>query len=210
MKSVSGYTTITENQLSVSFDIDILYDILSNGKRHSVTLKEIELPATYKYITVPKAEEEAFLMAEIIDYSKYNLLKGEANIIFDGMFAGKIFIDPGQTTDTLSISMGRDRKITVEREKVAEKSGSRFLSSKKEETFTYDITIRNNKKEAVQLTVRDQYPEVELLESSNATINKETGLLQWDLKMQPGETTKLRLSYKIRYPKNLNIANLHT
>jgi uncharacterized protein (TIGR02231 family) len=76
--SLSNYTTINENQMSVSFDIDIPYDILSNGKVHSVALKEIKLPASYKYFAVPKVEKEAFLLAEIADYSKYNLLPGEA------------------------------------------------------------------------------------------------------------------------------------
>jgi len=51
--SVSNYTTVAENQLNISFDIDIPYDILSNGKIHSVSLKEIKLPASYKYYAVP-------------------------------------------------------------------------------------------------------------------------------------------------------------
>ncbi|KGO91155.1 DUF4139 domain-containing protein [Flavobacterium subsaxonicum] len=213
--SVSANTTITENQLSVSFDIDIPYDIASNGKKHSVTLKEIKLPATYRHYAVPKAEKEAFLMAEINDYSKYNLLKGEANIIFDGMYAGKTFIDPNQTTDTLRLGMGRDRKISIEREKVVEKSGTKFLSSRREQTFTYDVTIRNNKKEAAQIVVKENYPistdkemEIELLESSSADVNKETALLQWDIKLKPGETKKLRISYKVKYPKDRSIINL--
>jgi len=215
VSSVSANTTITENQLSVSFDIDIPYDIASNGKKHSVTLKEIKLPATYRHFAVPKAEKEAFLMAEINDYSKYNLLKGEANIIFDGMYAGKTFIDPNQTTDTLRLGMGRDRKISIDREKVVEKSGTKFLSSRREQTFTYDVTIRNNKKETAQIVVKENYPistdkemEIELLESSSADVNKETALLQWDIKLKPGETKKLRISYKVKYPKDRSIINL--
>ena len=39
--------------------------------------------------------------------------------------------------------MGRDKKISIKREKVVEKSGTKFLSSYKEQTFTYDITVRN-------------------------------------------------------------------
>lgn len=39
--SISNYTTVQENQLNVSFDIDIPYDILSNGKAHSVALKKL-------------------------------------------------------------------------------------------------------------------------------------------------------------------------
>lgn len=213
--SVSNYTTVSENQLNISFDIDIPYDILSNGKVHSVSLKEIKLPASYKYYSVPKADKDAFLLAEIADYSKYNLLRGEANIIFEGMYVGKTFIEPSQTSDTLSLSMGRDKKVTIKREKVVDQSGTKFLSSKKEQTFTFDITIRNNKKEAIQMLLKDQYPlssnkdiEVELLQSDNAKVNLETGILSWQLQMKPNETKKIRISYKVRYPKDQVIENL--
>jgi len=210
--SVSNYTTVAENQLNVSFDIDIPYDILSNGKIHSVSLKEIKLPATYKYYAVPRVENEAFLLAEIADYSKYNLLRGEANIIFEGMYVGKTFIEPTQTSDTLNLSMGRDKKVSIKREKVADKSGTKFLSAKKEQTFTFDITVRNNKKEAVELLLKDQYPlstnkeiEVELLQSDGAKVNTETGILTWQLQLKPNENKKFRISYKVRYPKDQNL-----
>jgi uncharacterized protein (TIGR02231 family) len=215
VSSISNYTSITENQLNVSFDIDIPYDILSNGKAHSIALKEIKIPATYKYYAAPKAEKEAFLMAEIVDYSKYNLLNGEANIVFEGMYVGKTRINPTQTADTLSLSMGRDKKISIKREKVADKSGTKFLSSKKEQLFTYDITVRNNKKEAVEMDLKDQYPlstdkeiEIELLEKDGANVNTETGILTWNLKLKPAETKKIRISYNVKYPKDKVIDNL--
>ncbi|MFD1602060.1 DUF4139 domain-containing protein [Flavobacterium artemisiae] len=207
--SISDFTTVTENQLNIAFDIDIPYDILSNGKVHSVSLKEIKLPATYKYYAVPRLENEAFLLAEIADYSKYNLLQGEANIIFEGMYVGKTFIQPNQTSDTLNLSMGRDKKVSIKREKVADKSGTKFLSAKKEQTFTYDITVRNNKKENVALLLKDQYPlttnkeiEVELLQSDSAKVNPETGILTWQLQLKPNETKKIRISYRVKYPKD--------
>ncbi len=213
--TVSDFTNIQENQLNISFDIDIPYDILSNGKEHAVALKEIQLPAHYKYYAVPRIEKEAFLLAEINDYSKYNLLQGEANIIFEGLYVGKTFINPNQTTDTLSLSMGRDKKISIKREKIVDKSGTKFLSSKKEQTFTFDITVRNNKKEAVDMLLKDQYPlspdkdiEVELLESSGASNNTESGILTWNLNLKPNETQKIRISYKVRYPKDKIIGNL--
>ena len=207
--SVSNYTTVAENQLNISFDIDIPYDILSNGKIHSVSLKEIKLPASYKYYAVPKVENEAFLLAEIADYSKYNLLRGEANIIFEGMYVGKTFIEPNQTGDTLNLSMGRDKKVSIKREKVADKSGTKFLSTRKEQTFTFDITVRNNKKETVELLLKDQYPlstnkeiEVELLQSDGAKINTETGIMTWQLQLKPNENKKFRISYRVKYPKD--------
>ncbi|MCL9769605.1 DUF4139 domain-containing protein [Flavobacterium sp. HXWNR69] len=213
--SISNYTTINENQLNVSFDIDIPYDILSNGKAHSVALKDLKLPATYKYYAVPKVEKEAFLLAEINDYSKFNLLPGEANIIFEGMYVGKTMINPNQTSDTLNLSMGRDKKIAIKREKIADKSGTKFLSSYKEQTFTYDITVKNNKKEAIEMVLKDQYPistdkeiSIELLDNGKAKVNTETGILTWDVKLGTGETKKFRISYKIKYPKDKIIDNL--
>jgi uncharacterized protein (TIGR02231 family) len=213
--SVSNYTTINENQLNISFDIDIPYDILSNGKAHSVALKDLKIPASYKYYAVPKVEKEAFLLAEISDYSKFNLLPGEANIIFEGMYVGKTSINPNQTADTLNLSMGRDKKIVIKREKIADKSGVKFLSGYKEQTFTYDITVKNNKKEAVQMLLKDQYPistdkeiTIELLDNGKAKENTETGILTWESKLDAGETKKFRISYKVKYPKDKIIENL--
>lgn len=214
-KQMSDYTNIAENELNVSFDIDIPYDVLSNGKVHSVALKEFKLPATYEYYAAPRIEKDAFLTAKIIDYASFNLLPGEANIVFEGLYVGKTSINANATSDTLTLSMGRDKKIAVKREKVADKSGVKFLSSKKEQTFTYDIIIRNNKKDAVEIVVKDQYPlstedaiETELLESSGAHKNTETGILTWKLNLKPAETRKIRLSYKVRYPKDKALGNL--
>ena len=213
--SISDYTTINENQLNVSFDIDIPYDILSNGKAHSVALKDLKLPATYKYYAVPKAEKEAFLLAEIKEYSKFNLLPGEANIIFEGMYVGKTNINPNQTSDTLNLSMGRDKKIAINREKIADKSGTKFFSSYKEQTFTYEITVKNNKKEAIEVLLKDQYPistdkeiTIELTDNGKAKVNAETGILTWDIKLSAGESKKYRITYKVKYPKDKVISNL--
>jgi TonB-dependent SusC/RagA subfamily outer membrane receptor len=214
-KNMNDYTTIEEQELNVSFDIDIPYDILSNGKAHSVSLKDIKIPATYKYYAAPKVEKEAFLMAELNDYAKYNLLPGEANIVFEGMYVGKTMINPNQTQDTLNLSMGRDKKISIKRERITDKSGTKFLSSYKEQTFTYDIIVRNNKKEEINMLLKDQYPlstdkeiTVELLDKDGAKANEETGILTWEIKMKPNETKKHRISYKVKYPKDKIIGNL--
>ena len=111
--------------------------------------------------------------------------------------------------------MGRDKKIVISRDKVADKSGTKFLSSYKEQTFTYDITIKNNKKESIQRALKDQFPistdkeiTIELLENGKAKVNSETGLLEWDLKLAPNEAKKIRISYKVKYPKDKTIDNL--
>ncbi len=214
-KDMNDYTSIEENQLNISFDIDIPYDVMSNGKDHSVALKEIKLPAKYKHYAAPKLDKEAFLIAELSDYSKYNLLPGEANIVFEGVYVGKTLINPNQTNEILNLSMGRDKKVSIKREKVADMSGTKFLSSFKEQTFTYDITIRNNKKEDVVLQLKDQIPLstdediiITLLEDGKGDLNKDLGVLNWELNLKPNENKKIRISYMVKYPKSKTIENL--
>ena len=174
--TLSQYTTSSENQLNVSFDIDVPYDILANGKAHSVSLQELHLKADYKYYTAPRVDKEVYLVASVEDYSKYNLLAGEANIVFEGLYVGKTYIDPNQTSETLN--------------------------------------LRNNKKEKIDLVLKDQYPvgieksiEIELLEASKASVDEQTHILTWDISLKPNETKTFRISYKLKYPKDKVIEN---
>ncbi|MBM0653396.1 DUF4139 domain-containing protein [Capnocytophaga genosp. AHN8471] len=213
--TISDYTNLNENQLNTSFEITTPYDILSNNKEHSVSLKELKIKAKYEYYTAPRIDNGVYLVASVDDYSQYNLLTGQANVIFEDMYVGKTLIDPNQTSESMQLTMGNDKKISVKREKIADKSATKFISSYKEQTFTYEITVKNNKKEAIDLKLKDQYPlttddkiQIELLEASKAEVNKETGILTWDTNLKAGETKKFRISYKVKYPKNEVIGNL--
>ncbi len=208
------YVTVTDSELDVTYDIDLPYDVPTNGKQQVATLKEAEVPALFKYYAVPKLDKDAFLLAEIVNWEKLNLLPGEANIIFEGTYVGKSFIDPASTNDTLNLTLGKDKRVVVKREKLMDYSSIKFLGSNKLQTFTYEITVRNNKKDALSFMLKDQYPistnkdvEVELLSHSDAMNNKEIGVLTWKLQLEPGETKKIRFSYSVKYPrgKTLNL-----
>ena len=213
--TMNDYTDVSENQLNTSFEITTPYDILSNAREYSVALKELKIKAKYEYYSAPRVDNGVYLVASIDDYSQYNLLNGEANIIFEDMYVGKTMISPNQTTESMQLTMGNDKKISIKREKIADKSETKFISSYKEQTFTYEITVKNNKKETINLKLKDQYPistnekiQVELLEDSKAEVNTETGILTWNTTLKAGESKKYRLSYKVKYPKSEVIENL--
>src|SRR6478736_1719644 len=115
---VSDYTAVTETALSVNFKIGIPYSIPSDGKKQLVDIQQLDVPATYKYAAVPKLSQEAFLMARLTGWDEYNILPGEANIFFEGTFTGKTQLNPEVTGDTLQVSLGRDKRVVVTREKV--------------------------------------------------------------------------------------------
>lgn len=205
---LEDYVSVTNNELDVTYDIDLLYDVPTNGKPQLATLKQEKMNAVYKYYAVPKLDKEVFLLAEISDWEKLNLLPGEANIIFEGTYIGKSFIDPSSTSDTLNLTLGKDKRVVVKREKLADFSSVKFLGSNTLQVITYEITVKNNKKDAIDIILKDQYPistnkeiEVNLKESNDAAVNEEIGVLTWQLNIAPGESKKVRISYSVKYPK---------
>lgn len=207
--SINSYTQQNENQLNTTFDIAIPYDIASNGKPHSVSLKEYTHPATYSYIAIPRIDPNVYLMAELTDYEKLNLLPGTANVMFENMLVGKTYINPNDATDTLKMSMGRDKMISIKRDKINDLSQTKILGSSKKQSLVYEITIKNNKKNGVTLSLQDQIPiatdksmEITLDDHSGADVEKETGLLKWNVTVPAGTTQKIRFGYSVKYPKD--------
>lgn len=212
---LEDYISITENALDVTYDIDLPYDIETNGKQQIATLKEASIAAVYKYYAVPKLDKDAYLLAEVTGWEKLNLLAGEANIIFEGTYVGKSFLDPASTNDTLNLTLGKDKRVVIKREKLTDYSSSKLIGTNKLQTITFELTVKNNKKDVISLILKDQYPistnkeiEVELIESSDAADNKEIGVLTWKMELAPGESKKVRISYSAKYPKG-KILNLN-
>ena len=206
------YIAISNQTLNATFSIDIPFDVPTNGKGQTATLQTVDAPTLFQHFSVPKLDDEVYLLAKFPAWESLNLLPGEANIILEGTYVGKTIINPNTTQDTFSLTLGQDKRVVIQRKKLADYSSVKFLGSNKLQRFTYEITVKNNKAEAVNLLAKDQYPvstnkdiEVELNEANGATVNKETGLLSWQLSLQPNESKTLRFSYSIKYPKDRTI-----
>ncbi|MBS1627754.1 MAG: mucoidy inhibitor MuiA family protein [Bacteroidetes bacterium] len=206
---LEDYVSVTDNTLNFLFDIDLPYDVPTTGKAQTATLKTIDAPALYKNYSIPKLDNDAYLLAIIPNGEKLNLLPGDANIIVEGTYVGKSFIDPNVTTDSLNLTLGKDKRIAVKRDKIVDYNSVKFLGSNKVQKYTYEITVKNNKKETVNLLLKDQYPlstnkeiEVELIDAANAEVDKDSGILNWQLTLAAGESKKIRFTYSIKYPKD--------
>jgi hypothetical protein len=198
-----------QRQTAVEFDIDIPFSVPSDNTSYSLKIATYKVPADFKYVSLPKAEPSVYLTAGILDWEKFNLLEGEANLFFENTFVGKTILDLRNAADTLQLSLGRDENIAISRKKITDYSSTKFIGSKKEETRDWMISIRNNKRERVRLEVLDQIPvstldeiSVEVQEITGADLDKTTGYVKWNLELDPGQTKELRLKYAIKYPRN--------
>jgi hypothetical protein len=197
-----------ENITSVEFEIKTPYTIKSENKTTVVEMEHYSLPAEYEYYCVPKADKDAFLLANIIDWEQYNLIEGEANVFFENTFVGKTVLDVRYVSDTLNLSLGRDKNISVKREKVKDFTTQKFLGNKTETIRDWKITVRNNKRQPVSMVLFDQIPvsalqEIEVIPEmlSNGELDKESGEVKWKFTLPPAQKKELELKYKVKYPK---------
>ena len=213
--TLSNFTTLNEGQLNTNYEIDLPYDIESDGKMNSIAIKEEEINSILKNYAIPRVDKEAYLLAEVADWQNLDLLPGDANIIMDDTYIGKSFIDPNTIADTLNLSLGKDKRVAVKRSLVKELSSLKTSGSSAKQSFTYELIVKNNKQTDINLLLKDQYPlsnikevEVNLEDSGDAIVNSETGVITWKLNLKPGESKKVRFTYTVKYPKDKKIVNL--
>jgi uncharacterized protein (TIGR02231 family) len=197
-----------ENAISAEFEIKTPYTVLSENKTTTAELERYSIPAEYEYYCVPKADKDAFLLANISGWEQYSLLEGEANIFFENTFTGKTILDVRYVGDTLSISLGRDKNVSIQREKVKEYTSRKFLGNKTETTRDWKITLKNNKRQPVSISLFDQIPvsttqEIEVTPEilSGGTLNRENGEVKWKVTLSPSQKSEIELKYKVKYPK---------
>jgi uncharacterized protein (TIGR02231 family) len=214
LANTADFTQVSDQPTSVNFEISTPYTILSNNRPQVVAIQTGDLPATYRYTATPKVDSDAFLIATLSGWEKLNLLNGNARTYFEGTYVGESRVDLKQAADTLTLGLGRDKKIIVKREKTQDFSSRKGLSSAVRDSYSYKISVRNTKTEPVNLTVYDQIPvstdnriEVELNDSAGAERNVETGRLTWNLSLKPGESRDLSFRYTIKYPKGKQLVN---
>jgi len=201
-------TMQVQNQTSFAFELEKPYSLKSDNKTQTVAMSIMEIDAHYQYFAIPKLEKDAFLKAYIIDWEKYNLMEGEANLFFEDTYVGKSVLDIRYAGDTLAISLGRDKNVQIKREMQKDYTDKQFIGNKKELTKSWTITIKNNKQQAIDLILLDQVPvptldeiEFKMLNSSGAIMNLESGELKWKLKLQSMKTKLLDIKYSLKFPK---------
>jgi uncharacterized protein (TIGR02231 family) len=209
-QSSSIIENVTEQYVATTFyyDIPVPYTIESDGKPYTVGVKEVEVPASYEYYAVPKLDKAAFLVAGITDWESLNLLDGEASIFYEDTYLGKSLLDLQNSQDTLLISLGRDKQVTVTRTLEKDYSRKRFIGKNITVARSWQLGIKNNKPVPINITLQDQLPvstntdmEISGISYGNAQLEETTRLLTWKMSLAPAAEQKQQLKYNISYPK---------
>jgi hypothetical protein len=207
-KSIPLQVVTTFQPITTQYEIQEIATVNNDGKVNTMSINEKSIEAYYEYYTAPKLDEAAYLTAKVINWQDLNLIPGETNLFFEGTFLGKSYLDLGTDSDTLSLSLGVDKGITVKRTLLKEFSNNKFLGSNRTDSKHYEITVRNNKNVPVNIIVEDQFPistlkeiEVDDLKYEGGKLNDETKIVTWTHTIDPKQSKKMELKYNVKYPK---------
>lgn len=205
----NNYVAQTTNVINTEYEINLPYEIPSDAKPHTISILKENLTGIYKYVAIPKIDKEAFLTAALVGWEKLNLIPANANIIFENSIIGSTFIDPTTANDTLTVSLGADKRVFVDRKKLSDKTKDKIIGGIRKRNITIEITVKNQNTTPVELKLKDQFPisnnaDIKVItgEINGAEVDPNTGIIEWNFNLKPNESRKVTFSYEISWDKS--------
>ncbi|MBL4706295.1 MAG: DUF4139 domain-containing protein [Flavobacteriales bacterium] len=190
------------------FNISSKQTILSDGEVFTLFVEDYTLPATFNYFAVPAMDNSAFLVAGLTEWESVYLINGKAEINMNGTYIGDTYLDPRTLNDTLQITLGRDNIVMIDHEEI-EGEISKKEGNKIKQTFAYKNSVKNNSKQSNFITISDQIPisqmddiKVTVNELSGGYLDKETGIVTWQVSLKPKQHKEFVLKYTLEYRAN--------
>ncbi|PLX05438.1 MAG: hypothetical protein C0594_07300 [Marinilabiliales bacterium] len=209
----SGYVNQNQVLANIEYKVSLMYNIPTDGQTHSVVILNEKIPTHFTYYLVPKLDKYAYLIAEIFDYEKFQLLAGQANIYHNGKYIGETSINPMVVNDTIKIALGKDRGIIADRKKTIDTERSELIGNNILKTFNYEITVKNTKAVPVDVVIEDQIPVsntrdiiVKTKETDNAVYSEDYGMLRWEVSLSARASEKRNFAYSVEHNKNMSLA----
>jgi len=173
-----------------------------DGKPKAVVLQKKRVAAVMERLTVPKLDPAVYLRATAPWDAQAPLIAGPYTAFVEGEFTGRGFMKPAQPGEKLTVDLGRDEGIKVERkDKVFHE---RTLTGKDRTTYAYTMTVKNTRATPTKVTLKDQVPvsvdervKVDLIETTPKAVPDKDGILTWELDLKPGAEARATFSFSV-------------
>lgn len=202
-----------ESILGKDYQVSMNYTIKDNDNSKIIPLDTKYAKINYKYYSVPKNEKVVYLSALIPNWEDLELMSAEAKIYVDNNYVSQTWINSLQTNDTLSISVGKDKRVAINRKSSNTKPQKVGIMGNNVETiYSITIDVKNNIQSSINIDIADQIPlsntesiTITPIDKANAKYDEKTGKLSWDLSLKALEAKIITFTYSVRYPKDKEI-----
>ena len=205
----------SDTGLSVLFKTPAAVTVPSDGRAHKVPVTSfVDATPELSFETVPEIARAVYLRCDTRNATAFPMLAGPVDIWRESGFIGTShvkFIAPGAP---MALSFGTDENLKVRR--VSENNyhtDSGLISTSRTWTRSWRVEIANYHPEAKTVRVREHIPVSDVEEVSVALAktapepteyNVKTGLLLWEVALDPGKTSVVRLEYTVTLPQGFN------
>lgn len=173
-----------------------------DGTPRAVILQRKTLQSSLQRLTCPRVDSGVFLRAEALWSGSMPIVPGVYSAYLDGEFTGRGTMQPAGPGEGLTVDLGRDEGIVVER--TQRSFHEKTLTGKDRTTYFHTIILRNSRPHTVAITLKDQIPvsgdeavKVELVEASPKVAPGKDGILTWRLDLAPSSEQEVSFAFAI-------------
>ena len=207
---------VAEEETMTAFILPNLRDVLSDTDGNIAELQSFKVNAKYNVLAIPSVDDKCYLTAEIVA-AEWPLPPADAAVYLRDTFAGNVYVDAGADTETLTLSLGQDERLTVVRTESPKKTQDVFLKNTKKQLCKTNIRIVNTSSDTLNLLVKDQIPVatdksivIDVANISDGVQDEETGEVKWLIFAEPNKTASIDLEYTISWPKDKKLTERRT
>src|SRR6266581_157858 len=206
-----------QTTFATEFEVPGTVSLPSDGRRLTVSLAKLSLPAKMRLRVVPRLDAQAVVTAEA-ERPEGVWLAGDIQLYRDGNYVGATSWNP-QASAALVLPFGRDSLVRVKVDRAKDRNGSGGLIGQRNEREVSDLyTLTSHHKTPVELLVLESSPvstndqiKVEAKfdpKPTNENWEERQGVVAWTRAIAPNETLKFSVAYTIGYPKDGAVAGL--
>src|SRR6266704_3519787 len=206
-----------QTTFATEFEVPGAVSLPSDGRKLTVSLAKLSLPAKMRLRVVPRLDAQAVVTAEA-ERPEGVWLAGDIQLYRDGNYVGATSWNP-QTSAALVLAFGRDSLVRVKVDRAKDRNGSGGIIGQRNEREVSDLyTLTSHHKTPVELLVLESSPvstndqiKVEARFDPQPTAEnweERQGVVAWARSIAPNQTLKFSVSYAIGYPKDGAVAGL--
>jgi len=206
-----------QTTFTTEFEVPGAVSLPSDGRKLTVSLAKLSLPAKMRLRVVPRLDAAAVVTAEAARPEGV-WLAGDIQLYRDGNYVGATSWNP-QTSAALVLPFGRDSLVRVKVDRAKDRNGSGGLIGQRNEREVSDLfTLTSHHKTPVELLVLEASPvstndqiKVEAKfdpKPTNENWEERQGVVAWARAIAPNQTLKFSVGYAISYPKDGAVVGL--
>jgi len=206
-----------QTTFATEFEVPGLVTLPSDGRKVTVSLAKLALPAKMRLRVVPRQDAAAIVTAEA-KRPEGVWLPGRIELARDGNYVGSTAWNP-QADGDLVLPFGRDSLVRVKVDRVKNRNGSAgLIGGKNAREVTDLVTLTSFHKKPLPLLVLESSPvstddRIEVRAEFQPKPQLESwedrqGVVAWERDIAPGETVKIAAHYTVVYPKEVPVVGL--